>query len=457
VGQHFDSRRVVRPRLGVWIASAVVGSALLVSACGASAKATAPALYVAPTGSDTAACTQSAPCATLQRAYTVAKPGQTVLIQPGAYPPQLVAFVPKTGDPVVFAGTNGASVASIDLGNGPQGIRGPQHVVIRDLVVGMTTVWDGSSDVELRNLHGRGFDIIYGASTAPMPDNVRVIGGDFGPCEATSFAGGCTVRLIGTNLLVDGAHIHNVTSRDLGTYHVDGIFIRGCRGCTVRRSVFFGNMITNIRVQNCCELPPNQNITIENNWFAPPLQGDGATPRTDAIDFDDPVPGLVVRNNSFAENAGPAFGRGDWNGTNARIANNLMLNFPCVAGVTYSHNVFIPFSRDTGNRPCGPTDRQVGSFGYTNGPALDYHLVPSSPAIGHADASSCPALDIDGRVRSKDVKCDVGADQRRDTPACKRVGTKKHPRFKTVWISGIWLQTQPHPGLTGGRCRTKHG
>ncbi len=448
-----------RPRRTFWVMAALVGSALIAASCGrASAGATAlPLLYVSPTGSDTAACTQSAPCLTLQRGYRVAKPGQTVQIQPGAYPGQQLAFDPsKTGTAIVLNGSSGVTLGALELGQGPQGTRGPQHVVISNLIVaGVVRVWDGSADVELRNIHARGFDIVYGASSAPPPDNVRVIGGDFGPCEATSFAGDCTSRMVGTNLLVDGARIHNVTSADLNTYHVDGVFVRGCQGCTIKRSLFYGNMITNIRVQNCCQLPPNTNIAIENNWFAPALQGDNVTPRGDAIDFDDPVAGLVVRNNSFAESAGPALARADWTGTNARLVNNLMMNFACVTGVTYSHNIFVPFSPFTGNNPCGPTDRRVSSFGYVDGRSFNYHVTPSSPAIGRADAGSCPHVDIDGGLRTSAVKCDVGADQRRDTPACKHGGTKKHPRNKTIWVSGTALKTQAHPGITSGQCPAK--
>ena len=54
--------------------------------------------------------------------------------------------------------------------------------------------------------------------------------------------------------------------------------IFGGRNITIRGTKFYGNMITNIRVQNCCGNTPVGNLTVENNWFGPPLQGDGVSP-----------------------------------------------------------------------------------------------------------------------------------------------------------------------------------
>jgi hypothetical protein len=224
-----------------------------------------------------------------------------------------------------------------------------------------STVWDGSVDVTLQNLSGRGFDVIYGLSSAGQPSDVRILGGDFGPCENVSQGGGCPTYLSGANIVVDGVRIHDMTSNDLATYHVDGMFIRGCSGCAVRNSTFSGNMVTNIRIQNCCGLSANSNLMIEGNRFYPPLDADGVTKRSDAIDIDTPTPGLVIRSNTFDPAAGPLFTRTGYSGE--RLVQNKMLYIgPCASGVSYESNTVKAFSATWGNVLCGSDQWGTWSF-----------------------------------------------------------------------------------------------
>jgi chitodextrinase len=379
------------------------------STCGAGS------LYVATTGSDANSCTQVAPCASFQRAYALAQPGQVVQVAGGSYAYQRLSYVSKSGSArVVFQPVAGAQVTVqwLDLGLTPYSVRPPSHVELRDMrATNGWAVWDGADDVILRNVGAATFQIINAS-------NVQVLGGDFGPCDEPTCGG--AMRFSGSNLLVDGVSIHDITSSDLVRYHVDGMFVRGCQGCTVRSSKFWGNMIDNIRIQNCCPGydPPNQNITLENNFFAAPLQGDRVSTRSDAIDIDSPTPGLVIRNNSFYL-SGPLFtNTGNYNGP--VVANNLMMNNPtpggsCGIGVTYSHNLFVPNSPGWGDTPCSATDVKFASFsafGYaraTVGSGLDYHIAAASPAIGAGTTTNCAAQDIDGEARV--TRCDAGSDE----------------------------------------------
>ena len=54
------------------------------------APAQAATRYVSTGGSDTAACTQAAPCKTFERGYATAVAGDTIQVAPGTYPAQNV-------------------------------------------------------------------------------------------------------------------------------------------------------------------------------------------------------------------------------------------------------------------------------------------------------------------------------------------------------------------------------
>ena len=271
---------------------------------------------------------------------------------------------------------------------------GPKNVSIRDVQTRIIRSWPGSANLVWQNIDARIFSVLDST-------NVSIVGGDYGPCQAPR-DGNCVSLVAGTssNVTIEGVYIHDISSTDLTNYHVVGLFIRGGNNVTIRRSKFRGNMITNIRFQNqpCCS---NQTILVENNWFAAPLQGDGVSPRSDAIDVDDPVSNLLIRNNSFAQNAGPLVLAGS-----ARIVGNLMQNLGCVGGVTYAYNLFIPFSQSNGQTACGPTDKKVTMFGYTDPAGFDYHLAAGSPALGAGAPGDCPTTDIDGQSRSS--PCDAG-------------------------------------------------
>ncbi len=327
--------------------------AVISASTAACAPAPTPAnVRVSPSGNDTT-CVRgddSRPCASLNRAYQVAQPGDLVSVDPGSYPAQRIDYdSSKSPSPVTFAPTGGGSVslARLDVGQSQLNTRAAQHVVVRDMSVGFATVWDGAVDIVLQNLTARGFDIVYDGSSLPAPSDVRVVGGDYGPCEAVAQNGNCTNRMVGSNIVIDGANIHEVTSNDPARLHTDGIFMRGCQGCAVRNSKFWLNDVTNIRIQNCCSLPANQNITIENNSFGQPNDN-----KADAVDVDSATPGLVLRGNVFDPASGPLFDGGPYNGERL-VQNKMRYLGPCVPGVSYEGNTVQPFGEFTGNVLCG--------------------------------------------------------------------------------------------------------
>ena len=388
-------------------ARATLGAAT--AACAPSPAPSAGTVYVAPSGSDANPCTQSQPCLSFGRAYKAAAPGATVLVGAGTYPGQEISLdTSKTSAaPVVFEPAGGAVTVNgtFDFGQEQFDRLGPKGVTVRNMKVTYLRSWRGSDNLTWENIDAVHFDIFDST-------NVVVRGGDYGPCQAPRDDLSCVSRIAGTsrNVVVEGASIHDVTSTDLVRYHVDGMFIRGGSNIVVRNSKFWGNMITNIRVQEqpCCV---NANIVIENNWFNAPLQGDGVTPRSDAINIDNPVVGgVTVQFNSFAENAGPLVV------APAVVKGNLMQNFGCVAGVSYSYNVFVPFSPYTGLTPCGATDKKVTTFGYASnaaGGSFDYRIAGAGTGVDFVPtATACPPADFEGTPRPQGGACDAGADER---------------------------------------------
>ena len=67
-------------------------------------------VYLAPTGSDTAACTQTAPCRSMSRGYAVATAGNAIQLADGVYPAQ---NVPSGTKAVTFRGGSGVVVRQL--------------------------------------------------------------------------------------------------------------------------------------------------------------------------------------------------------------------------------------------------------------------------------------------------------------------------------------------------------
>jgi hypothetical protein len=127
-----------------------------------------------------------------------------------------------------------------------------------------------------------------------------------------------------------------------------------------------------------------------------------------------------------------------------------MLNFPCVPGVTYAYNVFIPFSPYTGTAACGKTDRRVKTFGYVNPDGFDFHLKRGSPAMGRVGAEDCSGTDIDGQLRPRGARCDAGSDQR-------SIAVCPHGKAKPVTrlVDPQTLRAYRKHGYTVGVCKPR--
>jgi hypothetical protein len=362
-----------------------------------------------PTDNCTVVAQPSADSNYLNSVYQGVSPGATICLATGNFGYQLVKRDPDKaiGSARVtirpLAG-NMPMFTKLSLGYEQINAFPPNDLTIRDFYAGYPLVW-GSRNVSLLNLSGRGFDVFrYNGNPGSelvgeaQGADVLVQGGDYGPCEAPR-QDGCTVRIIGTRIVVDGVTIHDVTSTDPINFHTDGMFVRGCIDCKVLRSKWYGNEVTNIRIQNCCQLPAIRNLEIADNWFACPTTGaaQGSVCRWDGIDVDGDVPGLRIHHNSFASGTGVLWavtGDGCCNyipQTDAEESRNIEATWPdyspCATGVRVIENARTPRGA---YRLCG-SDVFVGDPMYVN-PSneadMDYRLLPGSPAIGYGSRLS---------------------------------------------------------------------
>ena len=186
-------------RLTVLAAALCVGA----TAVGQSGAATTPsatwaqtpraALFVAPGGSDAASCrSRNAACASFERAYRVARPGQIVEVAGGTYRSQSIrAAADEAGPNVVFRPAPRARVVlgGLSFGSGGEMNQGPDRVTVRGMHLAYKGtapgarnqegifVGPGSTNIRLEQMDAGNIHTWFA-------DRVTVLGGDYGPCDA---------------------------------------------------------------------------------------------------------------------------------------------------------------------------------------------------------------------------------------------------------------------------------
>lgn len=221
-------------------------------------------LFVAAGGSDANSCTQAAPCATFDRAYHQAAPGQFVLVGGGSYPSQSIKVDPtkvNASAAVVFQPQQGAQVYV----NGMQ-VFG-SHVEVRS----MTTKWlvqPGANSVTFRNVIADGKVGIIGAS------NVSVLGGQvYSPVPVTADPVIASLNgKVPTNVLIDGVSFHDFIDTVPGLHHIECLQVGSAINLTIRNSDFRNCDVHDIFIRSWGTVNnspyPLQNIVIQNNTMA---------------------------------------------------------------------------------------------------------------------------------------------------------------------------------------------
>jgi chitodextrinase len=358
-------------------------------------------LALSASGSDTSACTQTAPCKTFDRAYAVAQAGQTVDVAAGEYGDQTINGT-KSGK-VTFKLDPNTHLVDLTVHADNVEVQGGR-------IDDVSAQWDSSNFVSRDTDRG-----VFGAWGS---DNASFIGGDAGPSYAAgkdlakiwiSFGNNNTKEP--TNTLIDGVYIHDFR-RGYDGDHPECIFIVGGNGITIRNSRFERCDVFSIFAGTPwfgSGLPPMRNVTIENNFFdSSTLDGQyGGTNYSIRFASDwSQFQNFRIAYNSAKQTM--ALGSDSIPKSNFTFVGNIMPNTACLGGATYRYNVF------TG-QTCSSTDKAVSSPGFVapNATSPDLHLLATSPAINAGDPGSYPTGDIDGNARPMGGAPDAGADENR--------------------------------------------
>ena len=220
-----------------WFKGLVVAAVvLLLTACGQSHERTGPQqLYLSPTGSDNNDCTQTSPCLTFNKGYHSASPGDTVLIDGGAYPAQQIevdSSKDQASADVVFRPVPKSGVVQVD---GALSVTAA-HVEFDKISVAGIAIKPKSHHVTMKEVTDRFILSIGGAH------DILIKGGQvFAPQAVTTDSQLASYGPdILTNVTITGVWFHDFVDTVPGLHHIE-----------------------------CLQVGSGVNLSITNNRFGP--------------------------------------------------------------------------------------------------------------------------------------------------------------------------------------------
>jgi hypothetical protein len=375
--------------------------------------AAARTLYVAPGGSDGDDCqTPRTACASFDRGYHAAEPGDVVELAGGRYrgPQHFSEDRSKTSsaDVVVRPAPGARVVVRCRDESNCLATEGADHVTLRGVrttmlapVKGMprqagVALDRGSDDVTFQDVDAGHIFI--------AARNASVIGGDYGPTvdQVSKIADD-----VGENVLIDGARFHHhLMDED----HMECIALYGARGVVIRRSRF--DTCAVFAIFGAPDVGEHyRDVLIENNFFSN-SGGVSMSTHLKVSSHGGDCSNFLIRNNTFIdENVISDCGMAGGTATNIRWIANIFDHWNTGGSCNTGGHVFDYNVIERGHA-CGPHDVVVGpgNAGFVDRRGLDLHLTPSSPAIGRGSPEH-PAADIDGGPRPFGGAPDAGADE----------------------------------------------
>ena len=373
----------------------------------------APAdLYLSSSGSDASDCSVAKPCRSLNRAYKLAQPGQTVEMAAGSYADTSLSLDssktsntdvlvrPATGATVTFTSQLHISARHLEL----RGLRFSSKLWIEASAV----------DVTLRSDTLKNFDLYSNGKQSS--EDISFIGGSIGPSadeNSRIASNGTSTTASPKNILIEGVDFHDFTVTPGSGAHVECLQVWAVDGLTIRNSTFRNCEVFDIFLQKLPEgaAATPSNILIENNFFD--CCGDGyysirmadhpgtswknVTIRNNSLNKAiNPDPAVPYSNVKIVGNVGPSLAL--WAGSTGATQSKPP------AGLTIDYNVWYAGSKIGSNDKVAPS-------GFRNAAALDFHLNAGAAAIDAGDPADAPRTDIDGDARPAGKAPDAGADE----------------------------------------------
>jgi hypothetical protein len=346
-------------------------------------------VFLSPSGSDSSACTQSAPCRSFGRGYAIAQLGQTVEVAGGSYGDQGFSGSKSGSGVVTFRPASGAAVSTGDMS-----LNGQNHIEFQNMTIDN---WYAKyvSDITFRNINQRFFFV-------RVSSNVRILGGSVGPSQdgTSPTIGNYAGESPSTNITVEGVLFHDIGRQNAPGAHVECLFLQEASGVVIRNNKFTRCDIMDLYVSPVQGGITASNVTVENNWFDQPTDG-GYYAFNIHPDGSAPPSNFTFRYNSVA---GSIYLYDGFNYSNVVIDSNIGRIALCgQSGISYRYNVWT-------NQKCGTTDK-VAAAGFTNEAGFDLHLTSASAAINAGNPAAYPATDIDGQGRPVGGAPDAGSDE----------------------------------------------
>jgi hypothetical protein len=260
----------------------------------------AAGVYVAPNGADVNPCTSARPCASFDRAYHVAAPGQTVWVLAGTYPAQAlsrdatkvgasanVTFQTPAGQLAVVSGitlndVHHATFLGASTGNLSAATSG---LTLKPNPAQMNTgsdflVASCSSSILVKNIDMRQFGV-NGSDTVTFDGGS--VGGYDNSSGDSSVGGPYQGRGTSTcaaenpsNILITRVLFHDVQRTNMPTAHPDCLQFFGTSGAVVDSSTFVRCGTSNVMARPATGLWSGNvidNLTFSNNLFSPAVEG----------------------------------------------------------------------------------------------------------------------------------------------------------------------------------------
>ncbi len=327
-------------------------------------------LFLSPTGSDDNPGTQAAPLQSLARAAKMAEPGTKVVVEDGTYNGSVTTEVNGTAE---------ARIAFVAANRG-----------------GAKIVGDGSQDAAWQN-SGDYVDIVGFDVTGSNTDGL--------------LSGGSFVRIVDNN--VHGFHAGNCITTanpnyDMHNIDVIGNIASGCGSDQLDHGIYVshpnGVVANNIAYDNagfgiqcwhnCNSLDISNNLLFGNGQGGIVIgQGDG--PNNGEVNADN----FIVANNIAINNGRDGIRESGATGPNNQFLNNILWN-------NGTNRINLKTGSQSGTLMVDPqfVNFQMDGSG-------DYHLRPSSPALGAGVELGAPTTDITGKQRPPEGGVDIGVYQ----------------------------------------------